>query len=403
MSKKKNKKQRYSEVKQEIPVHDDPYWEVSGIYLDPQRISRHISKFERFEDKYPFWVDELMEGIPTFYCVLGVAKGTEKNEIEKAFEKKMKLSCYPDNVIEEAFEVLSSPDLKKKYDELLSLFRQITKCMPPEEKNELINNHNNYIHAEKDFIRMEVLTATYGGYFSLYPYGIPDLYEIIGLDKTSPFNKIKRKCKTGSELFKKIYTILGDPVSRADYDFMMHFTIQYGDKKIIKKRNSRQKMWDNLDNDLFEKIVFTALTESINAEESVKRFTEILNRNPDWKQYLPSNNKTFFSILGLDSNSLSGDKKEIEKIMREKYRPLEKTPEVNLAYSMLKNASLRDDYIWLIEKSEILSIFSDIIFQENDFSSETIQSDEMKESFQSDKVYTQTTIGNIIEMINKNN
>jgi len=162
-------------------------------------------------------------------------------------------------------------------------------------------------------------------------------------------------------------------------------------------------MWDNLDNDLFEKIVFTALTESIDAEESVKRFTEILNRNPDWKQYLPSNNKTFFSILGLDSNSLSGDKKEIEKIMREKYRPLEKTPEVNLAYSMLKNASLRDDYIWLIEKSEILSIFSDIIFQENDFSSETIQSDEMKESFQSDKIYTQTTFGNIIETINKNN
>ncbi|TKY92173.1 MAG: hypothetical protein C5S46_02005, partial [Candidatus Methanomarinus sp.] len=107
--------------------------------------------------------------------------------------------------------------------------------------------------------------------------------------------------------------------------------------------------------------------------------------------------------LGLDSNSLSGDKKEIEKIMREKYRPLEKTPEVNLAYSMLKNASLRDDYIWLIEKSEILSIFSDIIFQENAFSSETIQSDEMKESFQSDKIYTQTTFGNIIETINKNN
>jgi hypothetical protein len=70
---------------------------------------------------------------------------------------------------------------------------------------------------------------------------------------------------------------------------------------------------------------------------------------------------------------------------------------------MLKNASLRDDYIWLIEKSEILSIYADIIFQENDFSSETIQSNEIKESFQSDKVYTQTTIGNIIEMINKNN
>jgi hypothetical protein len=106
MSKKKKKKQRYPEVQQEIPVHDDPYWEVSGMYLDPQRIGRYIIKFERFEDMYPVWVDELMAGVPTFYCVLGVAKGTVKNEIEKAFEKKMKLSSYPDNVIEEAFNVL---------------------------------------------------------------------------------------------------------------------------------------------------------------------------------------------------------------------------------------------------------------------------------------------------------
>ena len=43
---------------------------------------------------------------------------------------------------------------------------------------------------------------------------------------------------------------------------------------------------------------------------------EILCDNKDWIPYLPPNNETFFSILGLDRNLLSGDKRDIETIIR---------------------------------------------------------------------------------------
>jgi len=49
-----------------------------------------------------------------------------------------------------------------------------------------------------------------------------------------------------------------------------------------------------------------------------------------------------------------GDKKEAEIIIRNKYRELERTPVVNLAYSVLKNQSLRVDYLWILENDKLV-------------------------------------------------
>ncbi|RZN42767.1 MAG: hypothetical protein EFT35_01760, partial [Methanophagales archaeon ANME-1-THS] len=110
MSKRK-KKQRTEEIqviKQEIPIQDDPYWKVASIYMDKHRVGRFISRFERFEDLHPEWTDWLMNGMPTYYCVLGVERGAPKDQIEQAYERKLKFSSYPREVIGEAFDVLSS-------------------------------------------------------------------------------------------------------------------------------------------------------------------------------------------------------------------------------------------------------------------------------------------------------
>lgn len=409
MSKKKRKQRETPEIKKEIPIHDDPYWKVSSIYMDAHRIGRFLGKFERFNYEHPLWTEELLDGTPTFYSVLGVARGATKDEIQKAFGKKIKFSSYSRDVIEEAFEVLGDPKLQKEYDELLFIFEQITKCMPPVEKSELIKNHDTCLRVEKDFVRMGQLLPKYKEYLNLHLHGLPDLYEIIGLTKNSSFEEINNQCETGSELFKKIFTILGDYASREEYDFLMYFNQKYSNRMQLEESNRRRRRWENIDKKVFDRMVLTALSGTDESEKLRGRVFEIFKNNQDWEKYLPPNKETFFSILGLDIGSLSDDKKEIEKALRDKYRNLEKTPQVNLAYSVLKNASQRNDYMLVFENIELLNAYQKIFSDEEDeepavFSPKMMQKGRMKESTKKEVPHNQMTfediekiIGNILE------
>ena len=57
---------------------------------------------------------------------------------------------------------------------------------------------------------------------------------------------------------------------------------------------------------------------------------------------------------------LNADKKEVDGLIRDKYRQLERTSRVNLAYSVLKNQTLRDDYLWLFENSTMINMLLDV-------------------------------------------
>lgn len=364
MSKKKNKHLANQPViKQEVSIQDDPYWRVSPLHMDPHRVGKYIIKFDKLDEEYPVWTEMLLDGFPTFYCILGVERGASEEDVEKAYDKKLELSHYSRSILEEAYDALSSETLQKDYDQLLFVFEQITKCMLPPDKNELIRNHVMNISIERDFERMREIKRQYANFLSLHLFGAPELYELIGVGKDSSPENIKKQCETGSELRKRIYSILGNPVKREEYDFMMNFIQKYAHKEKHEHRNGRLKRWENMDRNLLEKLMLNALDNSDEAEKLKNRMSETLSNNQDWSHYLPPNKETFFSILGLDRKLVSGDKKEIEKILREKYRHLDKTPEVNLAYTVLKNESQRADYLCLIENIEFVNamqrIFSD--------------------------------------------
>lgn len=368
MSKKKNKHKEHDPpvLKQEIPIQDDPYWKVSALFLDSHRVGRFVSKFEQFNEEYPEWTGMLMEGLPTYYCVLGVPRGASKEDIEKAYKKKLRFSYYSRDIIEEAYDVLSDEFLQKEYYELILVFEQITKCMMPSEKKELIETHTENIKNEKDFVKMGEIQPQYAQFLNIYLLGAPGLYEIIGLDPKSSFENIKKRCETGSELFKKIYTILGDPSRRDDYDFLMYFVRRFESNENHEQRNMKVKNWEKIDRKTFEKIMINSLNQSEGNENIGKRLENIISANQDWMLYLPPNKETFFSILGIDKSSLSGDKKEMEKVLREKYRYLEKTPKVNLAYSVLKNESQRIDYLWVSENIDIFNAMKKIASDEEE-------------------------------------
>ena len=355
MSKKNKQKEPDKPVlNQELSIQDDPYWRVSNLHLDMRRLGISMIKFEHFVKRYPEWVDPLLEGIPTWYCVLGVNRGASEEEIEEAYSKKSQFSYFTAFLIEEAYDVLTNKNLQKKYDELLSLFEQYSKSMSPSEKKELIENHNENLKCEKEFMRMREIQPQYMNILNIHLFGAPGMYEIIGLGKDATIEEIIRKCENGSELFKKIGSILGDPKKRDDYDFLMYFTGRYGSRQDHEQRDRRIKKWEKIDKKSFEQILLMSLDVD-NTMQIQRRMNEIINSNQDWMKYLPPNKDTFFSILGIDQSSLSGDKKDIEKLLREKYRPLEKTPLVNLAYSVLKNESQRTDYKLIFDNSPIFN------------------------------------------------
>ncbi|MCK4937138.1 MAG: hypothetical protein KAR85_00870 [Methanosarcinales archaeon] len=368
MSKKKKKliKSDSSIAEQEISILDDPYWKVSSIFVDMHRVGNFISKFERFEVKHPEWVQDLMEGIPTYYCVLGVEKGASKSQIEQAYEKKLVFSSYTDELIEEAFDVISNPGFARKYNKLLSIFEQITKSMPLHEKNELIKNHADNINTEKEYNRMGSILEKYKWYYVLYMQGMPDLYEVAGISQDSPEEAFKKHSDSDSEFMQKIFSLLSDKSFREDYNFLIYFTNTHTYLEILEEREIHRRKWERIDNQLVEKIILNALNEPFGITNIVSRSSETINNNNDWSQYLPPNEETFLSVLGLERDSLSGEKKEVEKTLREKYRYLEKTAKINLAYSVLKNTSLREDYLWLLENQEMVDTLNDLFSTEFD-------------------------------------
>jgi curved DNA-binding protein CbpA len=115
-------------------------------------------------------------------------------------------------------------------------------------------------------------------------------------------------------------------------------------------------------------------------------------------------------VLFRSKNSLPDDKKEIEKVIREKYRTLEKTPKINLAYTVLKNASQREDYLYLMQNIDVLNatqkIFSD---DEPVEPPEKIRKGRKKKTSKKTKSYEQKTlddlfmevVGNILKKHNK--
>lgn len=367
MSRKKNKQKEPDKpvLEQEISIQDDPYWKVSSLHLDMHRLGRSLKQFEHFVDEFPEWAEPLLAGVPTLYFVLGVLRGASEEEIEEAYSKKSQFSYFTSHLVEEAYDVLTDEYLQKKYDELLILFEQYSKCLSASEKKELIENHNENLKCEKEFMRMSEIQPQYMKFLEIQLLGAPGLYEIIGSRKDASIEDIKEKCENGSELSKKIGSILCDPKKRDDYDFLMYFTGRYGSKEDQEQRDRRIKKWEKIDKKSFEQILLMSL-DIDNAMRIQRRMSEIFNSNQDWMKYLPPNKDTFFSILGIGQNSLPGDKKEIEKVLREKYRPLEKTPLVNLAYSVLKNESKRADYIWIFDNNHIFNVLKFIYSNEEE-------------------------------------
>ena len=176
---------------------------------------------------------------------------------------------------------------------------------------------------------------------------MPDIFEFSCLGRDYSDKNIEKYCSDGDELSLLISSIIRDPALRKDFIFAS----DYYEHDILpdaqEKRNKQKEVWRTFPQPLVRKVMLMSLTKSEQMLGIIIRIEKNLNNNHDWTKYLPPSDESFYSVLGVSEEIVTLPKNELESTLRSQYRTLDRTPVVNLAYSVLKNPGLREEYIWM--------------------------------------------------------
>lgn len=348
---------------------DDPYWKISTDNIDPRKGVQYIERFVNYQMRYPQWFYDIGSGIPTYYAVLGLLKGYSKEELQSAYEKECKFSVYPHDVIEEAYRVLSDLQLRVKYDEFLIRFEHATRYTSLQMIEELKSAHAKYLNNAPIFRKLGNFAQNHHDYMFLIAKGMPNIFEYSGLKPDCSDEEAETYASSGDELSVLISSIIRDPTQREDFVNFHNLIHTSKNEELKEHRNKLKLKWNQFEPELVRKVMYLSLTKPKQIEDIFNRIKRILSSNHDWIEYLPPSQKTFFSIFDVPEDINSLPKSEAESLLRTRYRTLERTSEVNLAYTVLKNPILRDDYIWLCHHFELKKII-DLIDEEEQYPEE---------------------------------
>lgn len=337
---------------------DDPYWKFPTRYVDFSRLMGHGKRFESFEKPYPDCIEDLLSGSPTYYCVLCVSKNDPPDVIKEAYQRKIEHSEYPDDVIERACEMLSDRKKRSDYEEILRLFLKIMQGYSAKDKRELVEGHDEWIEDEKDYATVTYLMKHRGAWLNLHHLGAPTFYEILGVDRAKLKSGEVVQCKNEGvdhRLVEDACRILNNPQLRFEYDFMLDSADEILPADYLMDGESRKPVWKGDD-----RMYLVALR----CYDDVKKQDLLMAEHIDWMDY--TGDKTFYDVLTIDKDSIPEDKREAEKFIRNVYKDLERTPEVNRAYSVLKNFRMRADYDWMLKQEAIVDALHGIDMTEPD-------------------------------------
>lgn len=151
-------------------------------------------------------------------------------------------------------------------------------------------------------------------------------------------------------------SVQGDPEKRDSFIFISNFVKKNENPAKKDELTELKQFWKSVDQELIRKVLLMSLSTSEQFADIIIRIGSLLSVNHDWIRFLPPAEKTFLRIFVLDEEIKSLSKGEIESLLRTRYRSLEKTNEVNLAYSVLKKEEDRQDYRWLLQNHELHAI-----------------------------------------------
>ena len=298
------------------------------------------------------YIDDLYAGLPTCYSVLCLSKNASFDAVEKAYERKKRHSVYPDDVLKRAYEILSSSKKRSDYEEIIYLFNKIMQNYAAKERRELAEEHTDWLEKEKDQATLNYIRESHGVWQQLFFHGAPTFYELLGVDRTKLKIGEEVKCEnkaTDKRLVEEIYKIINNPQLRFEYDFMLDVLDEMFGEEKSEMFKSEKTFWEGRD---------TAYLMTLRYYEPIKKYEQIIDMHNDWEAYIED--KTFYDVLTIDMASIPEDKREVENTIINAYKDKEKTPEVNLAYSVLKNFRLRNNYDWLLKNKKWLDLLHEI-------------------------------------------
>lgn len=333
----------------------DKRWSISKRYVDPHRSSRLVQRFNQIGENHPLWTEHLASGLPTFYGLLCVSEKSSKEEIQKAYDRKLKYSIHSKEIIEEAFNTLSDQKLKDEYDSVLQLFSRVSQVFNPKEKKDMIQKHDAWLFQEKTQAISIYMTNKHKGWWNIFFRGAPTFYDLLGVKQTASIEQIAPayEGKESSEIIEEAYKVLADDKLKEDYDFMLNFYKDGLEESFLNWISKKRGFWESLEES--EGLMLALLKDT----DRIEKAEEIMDMKSEWKNHLPPN-ETFYGILGMEMDGLPENDEEAEKALMDKFLSLEGSTEVKLAFDTLRDVEMRKKYDWAIKNCDLIIKLSEL-------------------------------------------
>ena len=333
----------------------DKKWDIAKRYVDPRRSNRLVQKFNQIEDVHPLWTEHLVSGLPTFYGLLCISEDTVEEGIRAAYEKKSKYSIHAKEIIDEAFNTLIDPELKKEYDSVIQLFVRVSQVFNPKEKKEMIKKHDGWLEDEKRHAIILYMDRKHKGWVNLYLRGAPTFYELLDIKDRDSIEEIDKtyEAKEHSDILDGAYKVLTDEKLREDYNYMLDFYIEQFGENLSSWISKKRGFWDSLEDP--DSLMLTLLKGT----KDVDKADEIIAIRGDWKEFFPPN-ETFYGLLGFEIDDIPEHDEEIEKFLMDKFLGQEGKAEVKNAFDTLRDHELRKKYDWALKNIDLINKLSEL-------------------------------------------
>ena len=347
----------------------DKYWPKINTQMRIREIKvyKQLKNFERSQRDWVYF--HLDCGYPTFYSILGVDFNVNKTQLQKIYKFKCDKSYFPLEIIEEAYKTIKNLEIRSKYNQFIRTFRDFYNILSEEERSELDKKHSEWQSNEKKKIILSLILERHKNWEILYLIGM-NLFSISKIksnfkmqDILSLYEKYsKSRAKMAKILACVTQTFLNSFVYQEYYTFLSliaSFLLNSERSMVI---NKLQKHWQKF-NFTFNDFRDILLSQEP-VMEKIKTYESILFKNCSWLKYLPPHKETLYCFLDLDINALNlqesikesndNNNSEFRDLLFKKYKIAQKTPETNLAYTILKNPALRADYDWMLKNNLLL-------------------------------------------------
>ncbi|OLS13941.1 MAG: hypothetical protein RBG13Loki_2444 [Promethearchaeota archaeon CR_4] len=342
-------------------VEDTRFWPVDGVFSTGKQM-RSYQKLRQFERSYKYWVRyHLDEGLPTFFSILCSEPNVDEMLLEKVYTFKIKHSSFPKDVLDEAYRTLKNPRLRTRYLQFLKVFQNYYADVPDDKYKAALNKqHNHWQSLEFATILHDSIINRHPNWDALYEMGInlQDVGKIKENETASDLSSIKTKNYNVQPKEKILHTLtrqsFGDAASLDEYKIFIQVFPRVMNSKELHCIQKHQKLWKKVN---FTPEEFALLLGETPIEEMVKKWYSLTSQQADWASYLPPKKGTLYTLLNIPPPSLKDtvigsnkNERPFKDLLFEQYKSAQKTPEINLAYTTLRNPNTKADYDWMLSQ-----------------------------------------------------